>query len=794
MLEKKYPINDAEKEIQKYWENEKLYKFEKDNREIYSIDTPPPTISGKLHIGHIFSYTQAEILVRFKRLMGYNIFYPFGFDDNGLPTERLAEKRLGILAKDMPRSEFISKCKEIINEDLKEFIKLWKSLGFSVDWHLQYETISDLARRISQRSFLELAKEGHAYQKDMPVLWCTHCETSIAQAELDYVEKDTYFNYIKFKVEDEDLIIATTRPEYLNSCVALFIHPDDNRYKKYIGKKAKVPLYDFEVEIYSDSKVDMDKGTGIVMCCTYGDITDEEWQREYNLPYKRLLDNSGIILKEIKFIGGMNINDARKRIIELLKENDLLIKSEKINHTIGLHERCSTDIEILPSKQWYIDVLSIKEELLKLGDQINWYPSYMKNRYIDWVTNLKWDWCISRQRFFGVPFPVWYCKECGEVIFADEKDLPVNPLENKPNRSCSCGSKDFIPEKDVMDTWATSSVTPLINSKYKEEDERTYLMPMSMRCQAHDIIRTWAFYTIVKSFYHKNDIPWKDVMISGFILAKKGEKFSKSKDNATLSPTLLIEKYGADAIRYWAANNKLGTDTIFSEEDLMLSNKFLIKLWNASKFAIMQLENYTGTYKELMPIDRWIIKRSEEVTNNYIKYMNSYEIGLARNEIDKFFWNDFCDNYLEIVKERLYQKEKHGIENARSGQYALYQVLFKILQLYSPMVPHITDYIYLKFFKEFDNNKSITISKISANDVLKEDLEFGKLITEIITKVRKYKTSNNMSMKDEINKLIIKCSNNCIDSLKQTELDLKACTRAKEINIISNNNLEIIIE
>ncbi|MDD4036353.1 MAG: valine--tRNA ligase [Bacilli bacterium] len=794
MLEKKYPITDAEKEMQKYWETEQIYKFEENDKKIYSVDTPPPTISGKLHIGHIFSYTQAEILVRFKRLIGYNIFYPFGFDDNGLPTERLVEKKLGIMAKDMPRSEFIDKCKETIIQEETEFIKLWKSLGFSVDWSLQYETISDLSRKISQRSFLELAKKGHAYQKDMPVLWCTHCETSIAQAELESIEKDTYFNYIKFKVDDEDLIIATTRPEYLNSCVALFVHPDDERYSKYIGRKAKVPLYNFEVDIYSDSKVEVDKGTGIVMCCTYGDITDEQWQREYNLPYKKLINNDGYIEKNIPFIGGMNLNEARLKIVDLLKENNLLVKSDKLIHSINVHERCSTDIEIIPSKQWYIDVMSIKDELLDLGNKINWYPNYMKSRYTEWVTNLKWDWCISRQRFFGVPFPIWYCKNCGAVIFADEKDLPVNPLEDKPNKSCNCGCNDFIPEKDVMDTWATSSVTPLINAKYKEEDERTYLMPMSMRCQAHDIIRTWAFYTIVKSFYHKNDIPWKDIMISGFVLAKKGEKFSKSKDNATFSPTTLIEKHGADVIRYWAASNKLGTDTMFNEEDIILSNRFLIKLWNASKFSIMQLEDYNVTYKELMPIDKWIIERSKEVTNNYIKYMNNYEMGLARSEIDKFFWNDFCDNYLEIVKERLYQKEKHGIENVRSGQYALYQVLLKILQMYSPMVPHITEYIYLKFFKERENNNSITTSIITLSDTVKQYLEFGDLVTEIIIKVRKHKTVNNMSMKDELNKLIIKCNDKYINSLKQTELDLKACTSAKEINIISSNDLEIIIE
>ncbi|MGI6309877.1 MAG: valine--tRNA ligase [Bacilli bacterium] len=793
-MEKKYPTNLAEKEIQKYWEKEQLYKFTMDDRKIYSVDTPPPTISGKLHIGHIFSYTQAEIIVRFKRLLGYNIFYPFGFDDNGLPTERLVEKELGISAKDMPRSVFIKKCQETIVKYEEEFKNLWKSLGFSVDWHLQYETISDLSRKISQKSFLELAKAGHAYQKDMPVLWCPLCETSIAQAELDAIGRDAYFHYVKFKVEGTDLIIATTRPEYLSSCVALFVHPNDKRYKKYIGKKAKVPLYNFEIDIYSDAKVEIDKGTGIVMCCTYGDITDTNWQRQYNLPYKKLISADGTIDRDVLFIGGMHVNDARLKIVNLLKENDLLVKSEKINHVVGVHERCLTDIEILPSKQWYIDVLGIKDELLKMGDKIKWHPSHMKNRYIDWVTNLKWDWCISRQRFFGVCFPVWYCKKCGNVIYADEKDLPVNPLEDKPNGNCSCGNDEFIPENDVMDTWATSSVTPFINALYKESDERSYLMPMSMRCQAHDIIRTWAFYTIVKSYYHTGNTPWKDIMISGFVLAKKGEKISKSKSNVVASPSKLIEKYGADAIRYWTASNKLGTDTWFSEEDIIASNRFLIKLWNASRFAIMQLSGYTSEYKKLMPVDKWIIERCKEVTNNYIKYMNQYEIGLARGEIDRFFWHDFCDNYLEVVKERLYQREKHGMVAVKSGQYALYRVLLEILKMYSPIVPHITEYIYLTFFKEYEDKKSITTLIIRENKVENESLKFGDIVKAVLEQVRKYKTVNNMSMKAELDKLIIKGEEKYIGYLKQTKLDLKACTSAREINFISQEKLEIVIE
>ena len=564
-MEKNYDFRQVEKEMQKFWRDNSVYSFDKNSsREIFSIDTPPPTVSGKLHIGHIFSYTQAEIIARFKRMQGYNVFYPFGFDDNGLPTERLVEKEEGIFAKNLPRAEFIDRCIKTSTKYENEFKDLWQSLGLSVDWSLQYETINPMVQRISQKSFLRLLKAGKAYMKEAPVLWCTECQTSIAQAELEATDKESSFNYIEFKVGNESLPIATTRPELLGACVCLFTNPNDDRYTSFIGKMAKVPLYNYEVPILADEKVDSQKGTGIVMCSTFGDSTDLEWYEKHNLSYRKLILSDGRIDGADLFIGGMTVLEARKQIIRLLSDSGLLKETKKITHTVAVHERCGKEIEILPSKQWYIDILSNKELFLKAADDINWYPEHMKSRYINWVENLKWDWCILRQRYFGVPFPIWYCKSCGSVIMADEEQLPVNPLDSRPNKPCSCGCEDFEPETGVFDTWATSSVTPLINSKWEEDCDFTdKLMPMSLRAQAHEIIRTWAFYTIVKSLYHTNQIPWKDIMISGFVLAKKGEKISKSKSNSELSPQNIIENHSADAIRYWSASSKLGTDTFF---------------------------------------------------------------------------------------------------------------------------------------------------------------------------------------------------------------------------------------
>jgi len=788
-MEKKYDFRQVEKKMQAFWEENAIYRFDEDSpAEIYSIDTPPPTVSGNLHIGHIFSYTQAEMIARYKRMQGYNVFYPFGFDDNGLPTERLVEKEEGIIAKSLPRSEFTERCLTVTQKYEKEFTDLWKALGFSVDWSKQYETINPMVQRISQKSFIRLLKDGKAYMKESPVLWCTECQTSIAQAELEIAEKETYFNYIKFGMKDGDaLIVATTRPELLYGCVCLLVNPEDDRYKALAGRHATVPLYNYEIPILTDEKVSMDKGTGVVMCATFGDSTDVEWYETYKLPYRKVILADGTIDEAVPLIGGLNVADARKRIIQLLGEQELLTESKRIMHTVAVHERCGKEIEIIPSKQWYIDVLSNKELFLKAADQINWYPESMKDRYLLWVKNLKWDWCISRQRYFGVPFPIWYCKNCGQVIHAREDMLPVNPLETQPDQPCSCGSCEYIPETAVLDTWATSSLTPQINAKWGgENDISDRLLPMSMRTQAHEIIRTWAFYTIVRSLYLTGEIPWKDIMICGFVLAKKGEKISKSKSNAALSPETLIENHSADAIRYWAANSKLGTDTFFSVDELGIAKRLITKLWNASKFSISHLQDIDLTAEvELLPVDRWIIERCKQTIMRAKAFLDQYEIGPARHEMDNFFWKDFCDYYLEIVKDRLYQPEIHGYRERRSGQYALFVCMLNILKLYGIYIPHITEYIYQGFFRKHVGELSLhklrweTVASID-----EEILSFGEELKGIIAQTRKYKTENGLSMKAEIQELNICAKENHVELFRKSINDITACCRVKEIKII----------
>jgi len=786
-MQKYYDFTQVEKAMQEFWKENSVYCFDPASKsKIYSIDTPPPTVSGSLHIGHIFSYTQAEMIARFKRMQGYNVFYPFGFDDNGLPTERLVEKEEGITAKNLPRSEFVEKCIRTIAKYEKEFKDLWQSLGFSVDWSLQYETVGPLARRISQRSFIELFKSGKAYMKESPVLWCTECQTSIAQAELEASEKDTVFNYIRFRAGNDELPVATTRPELLYGCVCLFVNPDDDRYGKYIGDNATVPLYDYQIPILADEKVDIDKGTGVVMCATFGDSTDVEWYGDHKLPYRKVILPDGTIDESVPLVGGLKVPDARRRIISLLAENGLMIKSESMTHTVAVHERCGKEIEIIPSRQWYIDILSNRELFLKAAEDINWYPEYMKNRYISWVRNLKWDWCISRQRYFGVPIPVWYCKNCGEVMIAEEDMLPVNPLETDPGRPCTCGCEEFIPESSVLDTWATSSVTPQINAKWGEKDDISeWLLPMSMRTQAHEIIRTWAFYTIVKSLYHTGRIPWKDIMVCGFVLAKKGEKISKSKSNAGLSPKALIENHSADAIRYWAASSKLGTDTFFSTDELGISKRFITKLWNASKFTISHLQDLDlHADASFLPVDRWIIERCRQTTNNARYLLDRYETGSARHEIDEFFWKDFCDYYLEIVKGRLYQPEIHGYEGRRAAQHALYYCMLNILKLYAIYVPHITEYIYQQFFRQHEGTISLHMLRWEQETAVADDIIlFGEKLKEVISETWKYKTENALSRVEEVETVAIKTDPKLAELFRLSVADIKACLRAKKVNI-----------
>ena len=800
MLDKKYNFKEKENKWLEYWKENNIYEFKRDNRKIFSIDTPPPTVNGKIHIGHIFSYSQTEMMARYKRLRGYNIFYPFGFDDNGLPSERLVEKEQGKKVHEIGREEFSKLCYETTDKYEEEFKELFSKMGVSTDWNIHYKTVSPSTIKISQLSFLDLINKGHCYHKESPALWCNECLTSIAQAELETKTIKTMFNYINFKTKEtnEEFTIATTRPELLPAIVSVFVNPNDEKNKHLIGKTACIPVINIEVPIMADEKVALDKGTGIVMCCTFGDQTDIEWWKKYNLPLKHIFTDDGRIKDDIPNYGGLKIKEARNKIIDDLHINGYLIKQEELEHEVQTHERCGREVEYSVMKQWFIDIMNHKEDFIKIGNEIKWNPSHMHNRYNEWVNNIMWDWCISRQRYFGVPFPVWYCKDCNKPIFATREQLPVNPLTDKPINKCDCGCNEFIPETDVMDTWATSSSTPMINMHYGEEDNlEDILKPMSLRTNASEIIRTWDFYTIVKSFYHFGKRPWDNVMISGFVMANKGEKISKSKGNSKHDPIDLINEFSADVIRYWAGTGRLGTDIVFSDETLLRGKKLINKLWNVSKFIEMHLSDYEDKdFDDYEYIDKWILGKYQEMEKSFIKYLDDFEVGLALNTLEKFFWN-FCDNYIEIVKHRLYRPEEFGSIPRYSGQKTVYTILYKLLQDFSIYFPFITEEIYQELYK----GKSIHLTEIhELNFNFEKEILNGDLIIEIISAARGEKTNNNVSLKTPIKNLTINLNKDLKDAIELSIKDFKATLFIEELilNEISNNyeieNIELNLE
>ncbi len=737
----KYNSKEVEEKWKKYWEKEKIYKFNgKSKKPVFSIDTPPPTVSGKMHMGHAFSYAQEDFIVRFQRMFTGNVFYPFGTDDNGLPTERLVERLNKVKSKQMLREKFIDLCLKTLKKITPEFIKDWKDLGISADYDVCYSTIDRNSQRISQKSFIELYNKSEVYKKEFPTIWCPACQTSIAQAELEDKDFDALFSTLKFKCDDKDLLIATTRPELLGACVAIFVHPDDKRYKKLIGKKAKVPLFNHEVPIIQDKSAEIEKGTGVLMVCSYGDKFDVDAINRHKLKPRIVLNKDGSL--NLGNYEGLGIKGARKKILEDLKQADLIKQQKQIAHVVNVHDKCGTAIEFLETEQWFIKILDKKKKFVEQGKKINWHPKFMYKRYGNWVRGLEWDWSISRERHFGIPIPVWYCNECKKTILPDEKELPVDPLQTK--KKCSCGGQ-AIPEEKVLDTWATSSLTPEITSSLINNKVQT---PYSLRPQAHDIIRTWAFYTVVKSWLHKKKLPWKNVMVSGFVRLR-GEKMSKSKGNV-VEPQKVMSEFGSDALRFWAAGSRLGEDVDYQEKDLIAGKKFITKLFNASKFVFMNLKNYKPKKIKLLETDRLFLSKLNKLIEICTESFKNYEYSKVKLEASNFFWHLFCDNYLEVVKKRVYNGTKQEKESAF---FTLYNSLLIILKLMAPITPFIAEEIYQNFFKKTQKHRSIHVSewpkkiKISQN---KEDLKLFDEIIKFNSFVWKKKKEKSISLRDEI--------------------------------------------
>jgi len=777
----KYDPKVQEQHIRKLWEKNQTYKFNPNSQKpIYAIDTPPPTMSGKMHVGHAFSFAQQDIIARFKRMRGFEVFYPFGTDDNGLPTEKLIQKEKKVSASKMERDAFIKLCLDYLAEERPHFIADWKNIGMSCDFSINYSTIDPHCRTIAQKTFLDLYKKGLAYRKEAPVIWDTVFQTAIAQAELEDVEKKSYFNDIIFKHESgKDLIIATTRPELLSACVAVFAHPDDKRYQPLLGTTAYSPLYNVKVPIMADEKVQPDKGTGIVMCCTFGDQTDIEWYKKYNLPLKMAITRDGKMSELSGKYVGLKIEEARAQIIQDLKDANLLINQKEIMHTVNVGERSGMPVEIMNSQQWYISYLDKKEEFLERSNQITWRPAHMKHRLDNWIKGLNWDWSISRQRKYGIPIPVWY-DENGKVYLADESQLPVDPIKDRPLSA----PKDIklTPETDVFDTWFTSASSPIIVKElFKGQRVYAEIFPMQLRPQAHDIINFWLFYTMVKSHLLYNELPWKEAVISGYVLDPKGEKMSKSKGNV-ISPQAVMQKHSADALRYWAATSKLGEDTPYQEKELTTANKLITKLWNAAKFVSMITQDSDGQKPQTLHTnDQWVLLETKKTIDIATESFEEFEFSKARHETDSLFWNVFCDSYLESIKKIHYAPEMFPSGAKQSMQWTVTQVLTDILKLYALFIPYITDAVYTTFINKGDESSSIHTQAWPDADygANPESLDIGKQLHELLSATRRYKAEKNVALNTEISQMLL-----TNEQLKEFEAIIKGTTNATTIEFV----------
>jgi valyl-tRNA synthetase len=737
-----------------------------------------------------------------------------GFDDNGLPTERLVEKVMKIRGANLGRDEFQKICHTVVDESEKEFYSLFNSIALSVDWAQKYQTISNSTQKISQMSFMDMLDKDDVYRKLQPTLWDPIDRTALAQADIVDKEIPGKMYDIGFATEDgKQLVIATTRPELIPACVAVMYNGHDVRYKDLKDAFAVTPIFGVNVPFIADDGVDIEKGTGLVMCCTYGDTTDVDWWRKYNLPTRVILDKAGkldlksklneyahtpMFEQACEMLDGLKVNEAREKIIEILNSLNLILAEKEVVKMVKCAERSGAPLEILVTPQWFVKILDKKKQFLEKSAQCNWYPKYMKVRLDNWIDGLNWDWCISRQRFFGVPIPVWYSKRAGEegkVIVPRIQDLPVDPLKDLPHGY----SKDEVTgDSDVMDTWATSSVSPQINSqaineKYASDFTRHQkLFPADLRPQAHEIIRTWTFYTIVKSFLHQDTVPWKNIMLSGWCLAEDKTKMSKSKGNI-VTPIGLIKEKGSDIVRYWASTSKLGVDIAYSEEVFKIGKKLVNKLWNASKFVALNISDIDYSNLDISLVehktDLWLLSQLHKAVRVATEEFEVFEYCNARVAIEDFFWKDFCDNYLEIVKVRIYDQENSDPAGKESAKVTVAFVLEILLRLFAPFIPHVTEELYSIIFgndKQSIHSKG-TWPKYLLIPVNEHSVKIGNDIVEILDVVRKVKAEQQLSLKVPIDKIVIRSSDNLINDANALQ-DLKNVTNTKHIEFIEDKN------
>ncbi|MGH8932659.1 MAG: valine--tRNA ligase [Egibacteraceae bacterium] len=793
------------------WEAEATYRFDRSaahgREDVYAIDTPPPTVSGSLHVGHVFSYTQTDLLARYQRMRGREVFYPMGWDDNGLPTERRVENYFGVrcdptVAYDpdfvppgpgakgpkisCSRPNFVELCHRLTREDEQAFEALWRRLGLSVDWSLTYTTIGQDAQRAAQRAFLHALARGEAYQAEAPTLWDVTYRTAVAQAELE----DRELPGASWRLRFGDAEIETTRPELLPACVALVAHPEDERYAALLGTVVRTPLFGVEVPVLGHPLAQPGKGTGLAMVCTFGDVTDVVWWRELRLPVRSVVTRDGRIRRdppepvldgpEWRAVAGQTVGQARKAIVELLRQSGDLLGERSITHAVKFYEKGDEPLEIVTSRQWFIRLLEDRETWLRLGAELDWHPSHMRTRYEHWVEGLNSDWLVSRQRFFGVPFPVWYrIGEEGTVdydhpLVPDEGRLPVDPSTDAPegfDPSRRGQPSGFMADPDVMDTWATSSLTPQIAGGWVDDPVLFALVfPMDLRPQSHEIIRTWLFYTVVRAAREQGQPPWSAVTIAGWVVDPDRKKMSKSRGNV-VTPMGLLDRYGSDAVRYWAASGRPGVDTAFDEAQMRVGRRLAIKLLNASRFVLSQSSGPTGPVTERL--DLAMLARLSELVSVTTEALDRHDYARALERTEAFFWG-FCDDYLELVKERAYS---HG-PGAASAHAALRAALSILLRLFAPFLPFVTEEVW-SWWQEGSVHRS---TWPPPEDQSGDPLVFSTA-ADVLGEVRKAKSAAKQSMRAPVARLRVAGPSDRLDALRAAASDLKHAGRVAELEL-----------
>jgi valyl-tRNA synthetase len=804
------------------WEERGVYRFDRSRprAEVFAIDTPPPTVSGSLHVGHVFSYTHTDVIARFQRMRGRAVFYPMGWDDNGLPTERRVQNYFGVrcdpsipydpsfVAPEKPgkqpvpvsRPNFIELCARLTAEDEKAFEHLWRHLGLSVDWSMTYATVGRRAQRVSQLAFLRLLKRDLAYQLEAPTLWDVDFRTAVAQAELEDRDVPGAYHKVRFaKAGGGTIDIDTTRPELLPACVALVAHPDDDRYKPLFGTDVITPLFRARVPLRPHALANPEKGTGVAMICTFGDVTDVTWWRELSLPVRAILQVDGRLgpvtwgsagwetdapadaQAAYDQLAGLPATKARAKIVELLKASGELIGEVRpISHPVKFYEKGDRPLEIITSRQWFVKTIEFRDALQARGRELTWYPPFMESRYQNWVEGLTGDWCVSRQRFFGVPFPVWYpidangVVQYGSAIFADESQLPIDPSTDvppgyRPEQRGQAGG--FLGDPDVMDTWATSSLTPQIAGGWEDDpDLFARVFPMDLRPQSHEIIRTWLFYTVARAHFEHDSLPWKTTAISGWILDPDRKKMSKSKGNV-VTPMSLLEEHGSDGVRYWAANGRPGTDTAFDPGQMKVGRRLAMKLLNASRFALAQAEPRGPV---TVPVDRAMLTSLARLVEDATAHFEDCQYATVLERTERWFWS-FCDDYLELVKSRRYGAQ--GPELAASANTALLASLSVILRLFAPFLPFVTEEVW-SWWQSGSVHRvkwpepSELLSLIGgADDGAALALERAALV---LGEVRKTKSEAKRKLSTPVSRLVVRDSAAHLAALRTAEADLRS--------------------